>query len=507
MTTAVPAPRPADAVVVPLRAEPPGRLRRVPPPRSHWTTTNLRRVVAGDVAAVLLSTVTAYLVRFGHVDTGPLSDVLMLAGLPAVWFAALFANRAYESRFLGLGSEEYDRVVRASVFTLAVVATTSWAFQLDIARGYVLLSVPAGTLLLLVLRYLVRQRLHAERGQGLHMQSVVVAGHHEGVVAMVRQMSSASYHGMRVAGVCLPAAGSVPPAVRETSLQGLAALGVPVLGDLDDTAAVALREGVDAVAVLPTPEVDGAFLRRLGWALEETHAALYLAPAVTEVVGPRVAIRPVCGLPLLHLERPELTGARRVAKGTVDRAGAAAALLLLAPVLVGIALAVRLDSRGPVLFRQERVGLEGRSFTMLKFRSMVVDAEARLQALAGSSEGNAVLFKMRHDPRVTRVGAVLRRLSLDELPQLLNVLRGDMSLVGPRPPLAREVAVYGDDARRKLIVKPGLTGLWQINGRSDLDWDESLRLDLRYVENWSFAYDFMIMWKTVGAVLRSRGAY
>ncbi len=507
MTTAVPAPPPVAPVGPPFEATPPGRLRRVPPPRSHWTTTNLRRVLVSDLAAVLLSTAAAYTWRFGQVDTDGLSDLLMLVGLPATWFAALFANRAYESRFMGLGSEEYDRVVRASIFTLAVVATTSWAFQLDIARGYVLFAVPAGTLALLVLRYLVRQRLHAERVRGLHMQSVVVAGHHEGVAAMVRQMSSASYHGMRVAGVCLPPADAVPASVREAALASLDALGVPVLGDLEATAAVALREGVDAVAVLPTPEVDGAFLRRLGWALEETHAALYLAPAVTEVVGPRVAIRPVCGLPLLHLERPELTGARRLAKGAVDRGGAAAAVLLLAPVLLAIALAVRLDSRGPVLFHQERVGLEGRSFTMLKFRSMVVDAEARLQALSASSAGNEVLFKMKHDPRVTRVGAVLRRLSLDELPQLLNVLRGDMSLVGPRPPLAREVAVYGDDARRKLIVKPGLTGLWQINGRSDLDWDESLRLDLRYVENWSFAYDFMIMWKTVGAVLRSRGAY
>jgi lipopolysaccharide/colanic/teichoic acid biosynthesis glycosyltransferase len=178
-----------------------------------------------------------------------------------------------------------------------------------------------------------------------------------------------------------------------------------------------------------------------------------------------------------------------------------------APLLAAAAGALLVTQGRPVLFRQARVGRDGTEFPMLKFRSMVVDAEARLAQLHASSEGNGVLFKMREDPRVTRVGKVLRRLSLDELPQLLNVLVGHMSLVGPRPPLAREVAVYGDDARRKLLVKPGLTGLWQINGRSDLDWDESVRLDLRYVENWSFAYDFMILWKTLGAVLRSRGAY
>jgi exopolysaccharide biosynthesis polyprenyl glycosylphosphotransferase len=464
----------------------------------------VRRVVAADVISIVGATLLAYLLRFGPAEEHPVQSGLLLAIIPAAWFAALFVFRAYESRFMGLGSEEYDRVLRASIFTLALVGTTSWAFQLDIARGYVIIAIPLGTLLVMVMRYATRQWLHAQRDRGRHMQSVLVVGHREGALAMVRQISRASYHGMRVAGVCLPASPTGRPGTTE---RALAALGVPVLGDLQDAADVSLREGVDAVAVLPTPEVDGAFLRRLGWVLEETHAELYVAPAITEVVGPRVAIRPVCGLPLLHLERPELTGFRRLVKATFDRVASAAGILVLLPVLVGIAVAVRVDSRGPVFFRQERVGLGGETFQMLKFRSMVVDAEARLQALAQSSEGNEVLFKMKHDPRVTRVGRMLRRLSLDELPQLLNVLRGDMSLVGPRPPLAREVAVYGDDARRKLVVKPGLTGLWQINGRSDLDWDESVRLDLRYVENWSFGFDFMILWKTFGAVVRSRGAY
>jgi exopolysaccharide biosynthesis polyprenyl glycosylphosphotransferase len=428
----------------------------------------------------------------------------MLAVIPLTWVGAMFTFRAYESRFMGLGSEEFDRVLRASTFTLAVVATLSWAFKLEIARGFVILAIPLGTVLVLALRYAARRWLHDQRARGEFMQSLLVAGHRAGALAMVQQVSRASYHGMRVAGVCLPPAPAGSDLAEE---KALAAMGVPVLGTLDDIAEVSIREGVDAVAVLPTPELDGPALRRLGWALEGSHAELYVAPAVTEVVGPRVAIRPVCGLPLLHLERPELTGFRRIAKGTVDRLGAAAGVLVLAPVFIAIAVAIKLDSRGPVFFRQARVGRDGTEFPMLKFRSMVVDAEARLAQLHASSEGNGVLFKMRQDPRVTRVGRVLRRLSLDELPQLLNVLVGHMSLVGPRPPLAREVAVYGDDARRKLLVKPGLTGLWQINGRSDLDWDESVRLDLRYVENWSFAYDFMILWKTLGAVVRSRGAY
>ncbi|MBC3761671.1 sugar transferase [Quadrisphaera oryzae] len=511
MTTVVPRPAPARGPE-PLRGGAvehgsPGRLRRVAPPRTHWTTVYVRRVVLADAVAVLGATSLAYALRFAAVPTETWQDLLLLLGVPALWFSTLFANRTYEARFLGLGSEEYGRVVRASTFTLAMLATGSWAFQLDIARGYVLFALPLGTAGLLVLRYLNRQVLHAQRERGLHTQTLVVAGHHEGVLGVVRQVRRARYHGMVVVGVCLPDARGGRRGEEAFVLAQLAEMGVPVLGTLEELAETSVAAGVDAVAVLPTPETDGAFLRRLGWALEETHADLFVAPAVTEVVGPRVAIRPVCGLPLLHLERPEMTGFRRLAKGTVDRLAAAVAVLLLAPVLLLIALAVKLDSRGPVLFRQERVGLEGRTFGMLKFRSMVVDAEARLRELVSSSEGNAVLFKMKDDPRVTRVGRVLRRLSLDELPQLLNVLVGQMSLVGPRPPLAREVAVYGDDARRKLLVKPGLTGLWQINGRSDLDWDESLRLDLRYVENWSFAFDFMILWKTVGAVVRSKGAY
>jgi exopolysaccharide biosynthesis polyprenyl glycosylphosphotransferase len=259
--------------------------------------------------------------------------------------------------------------------------------------------------------------------------------------------------------------------------------------------------------VLPCPELDGPALRRLGWELEDTQAELLLAPAVTEIVGPRVRIRPVSGLPLLHMERPELRGVRRLTKEAFDRISATVGILLLAPILVSIALAVKASSRGPMLFRQERVGRGGRTFTMLKFRSMVVEADSMVDRLAAHSDGNGVLFKKRTDPRVTRVGRVLRRYSLDELPQLFNVLRGDMSLVGPRPPLQREVEQYGRDMHRRFLVKPGLTGLWQVSGRSDLSWDDSVRVDVRYVENWSLTFDFMILWKTVGAVVRGSGAY
>jgi exopolysaccharide biosynthesis polyprenyl glycosylphosphotransferase len=225
-----------------------------------------------------------------------------------------------------------------------------------------------------------------------------------------------------------------------------------------------------------------------------------------EVAGPRLHVEPVDGLPLLRLTRPTFTGVPWVAKHVVDRLGSIVLLLLTAPLLLVLAVAVKVDG-GPVFFRQTRIGRHGQEFTMLKFRSMVVDADSRLDELAEVNEGAGPLFKLKHDPRVTRVGRLLRRYSLDELPQLFNVLRGTMSLVGPRPPLPREVATYQRDARRRLLVKPGLTGLWQISGRSDLTWEQAVRLDLRYVENWNLALDALILWKTIGAVLNSRGAY
>jgi exopolysaccharide biosynthesis polyprenyl glycosylphosphotransferase len=209
----------------------------------------------------------------------------------------------------------------------------------------------------------------------------------------------------------------------------------------------------------------------------------------------------------MHMERPELTGHRRITKDLFDKAAAGLGVLFLLPVLLSLALAVKVTSRGPVFFRQQRVGRDGRTFSMLKFRSMVTGAERMVEALEEESDGNGVLFKKKDDPRITRVGKVLRRYSLDELPQLFNVLRGHMSLVGPRPPLPTEVERYGFDMHRRFLVKPGLTGLWQVSGRSDLSWDDSVRIDVRYVENWSLTFDFMILWKTVGAVVRGSGAY
>jgi exopolysaccharide biosynthesis polyprenyl glycosylphosphotransferase len=283
--------------------------------------------------------------------------------------------------------------------------------------------------------------------------------------------------------------------------------GVSVVGGFDSVARAVRLNSADTVAVLASPDLGPEQLRRLAWELEPTGADLMVAPSLVEVAGPRLSIRPVSGLPLLQVEQPQFTGARRFVKATFDRTLATLALLVLSPLLLTVGAAVRLSSSGPALFRQERVGRNGRTFTMVKFRTMVVDAEAKRDELLAQSDRDGLMFKMRLDPRITRVGGLLRRYSLDELPQLINVVRGDMSLVGPRPPLPAEVAEYPQDVRRRLLVPPGLTGLWQVSGRADLSWEESVRLDLRYVDNWSLATDLLILWKTARAVLSGSGAY
>jgi exopolysaccharide biosynthesis polyprenyl glycosylphosphotransferase len=456
--------------------------------------------VALDAVCATVAGVAGWFVWFDVIAAvGPRPPLWEALLVPVVWLPVMLLARTYEERFLWIGVEEYRRVLAAAVAVLAAVATVSWALRLDVARGFVVLTLPLATVLTLLVRAAHRHWLRRERQHGRHLQTTILVGPRSAVAALDEQLQRSPHQGYRVIGCCLP---SVQQSTAADAFNGL-----PVLGDVCEVADVVKRFEVDTVAVLPGPELHGATLRRLGWELEDTDAELLLAPAVTDVAGPRVHIRPVAGLPLLHVERPELTGIRRFTKEVVDRTAAALGLVALAPVLVVIALAVRLTSPGPVLFRQQRVGRCGELFTMLKFRSMVRDAPRLVQELVAADEGNGVLFKMREDPRVTRVGRILRRYSVDELPQLINVLRGDMSLVGPRPPLPAEVERYGTDMRRRFLVKPGLTGLWQVSGRSDLSWDDSVRIDVRYVENWSLAFDLMILWKTVGAVLRGSGAY
>jgi exopolysaccharide biosynthesis polyprenyl glycosylphosphotransferase len=423
----------------------------------------------------------------------------VLAVGPVVWLLAVALFRGYEPRFLGSGTEEFRRVVHAAAAVGVGVAVITFALDADAPRAYVtsVCMLTAGGSLLA--RGGCRIALRVGRRRGRCQKRTLLVGQEGTLRHLHHQLRPERRGELAVVGVCVLGSPSA----------GFGVGDLPVLGHLSDARAVVRQHRVDTVAVAVSAEMHAGALRRLAWDVEGTGVELLVAPGLVEVAGPRLHIRPVCGLPLLHVEEPELSGGRRVAKGVLDRFVAAVALLVLLPLLVAIGVAVRRDSSGPALFSQQRVGRDGRPFRMRKFRTMHVDAEQRRHELcaANAHAGDGVLFKVVQDPRITRVGRRLRQYSLDELPQLWNVLRGDMSLVGPRPPLPTEVEKYGTDVHRRLLVKPGLTGLWQISGRSDLSWDESIRLDLRYVENWSLALDMQILLKTFVAVVRGHGAY
>jgi exopolysaccharide biosynthesis polyprenyl glycosylphosphotransferase len=478
----------------------------------RWERRYVRVLIAFDAAACVVAAAVAYVIRFGsvgrkHFETPHESAqwyLLAMVLLPLVWVVAMALNRAYEPRFLGGGSEEFRRVVNAAVRLVATIATVSYATKAEVARAYVLIVFPVAIVLSVIGRIGGRGILHRLRRQGRCMHRVLVVGAGESAATLVRLAQRDPTAGWSVVGVVLdrlPGRHSHDRPERS----GFDLLGVPIVGT-SETLHTSIR-ATRATTVAISPQMDGETLQRVLWNLEGSDVDVLVSSALTDVVGPRISIRPVAGLPLLHIREPELTGSRRVMKILFDRMVALTAVLVFSPLLIALGLAVRLTSRGPAIFKQVRVGKGGEPFTMYKFRSMYVDAEARLAGLQASNEGQGLLFKMRDDPRVTPVGKFLRKWSLDEVPQLFNVLNGSMSLVGPRPPLPREVAQYEDDVHRRLMVKPGLTGLWQISGRSDLNWDESVRLDLRYVENWTLAMDFVILWRTFFAVMRREGAY
>ncbi len=401
------------------------------------------------------------------------------------------AERGYERANLGDGPLEFQAVLRGGVLTAAALALFAVGFDAEVPRTVVFGALPLMMASLIGARHLNRRGLHRRRSGGEAMRRTLVVGDVAAIERVVADLRAAPQHGYQIAGLCVPVLAVPGPAV-----------GVPVLGSLSDIPQVVVDGDFDVVIVAGS-DLAGQALRRLSWALERTGASLVVAPGLVEVFGPRVMLEPTAGLSLIHVRRAESRGPRYMLKRAFDFGSALGALMVLTPLLLAVAAVVRLTSPGPALFRQTRVGKGGREFKMLKFRSMVVGAEAQQAGLANQADGP--LFKLDDDPRVTRVGRFLRKHSIDELPQLLNVLRGEMALVGPRPPLPREVAQYGDSVARRLLVKPGLTGLWQINGRTDLPWKEAVKLDLRYVENWSIALDLMIMWKTVNVVVSGRG--
>ncbi|WP_403022550.1 sugar transferase [Salinibacterium sp. GXW1014] len=495
----------------PLSAHPRNALRLVEPVTSDapaaesgpaWARRYRQRLLLSDTLIICLAVSGPFIAWSTQSPWSPAEIAahwLIAAGIALLWFTVLSIFRTRDCRILSVGVTEYKRVVSASTLVIGLLAIAFVVAGVGPIAPPFLVAFPLGLVALVLGRWSWRRWLISRGREGHCLSRVLVVGNRSDVTYVAKQIERASTAAYAVVGAVVDAAGSEPLAAQLA--------GLPTSTDLDSVAATAAELGADSVVVAGPPPGRPDFIRDLSWQLEGTATDLVLATSLANVAGPRIHLRPMEGLPLIHVEIPQFEGGRHVLKRAFDVAVSGVALLVLAPVFAVIALAVRLDSPGPALFSQERVGRDGRRFTMWKFRTMVTSASDDLTGLLDHNEGKGVLFKMRNDPRVTRVGRMLRRHSLDELPQLWNILVGDMSVVGPRPPLPREVEHYEDHVHRRLYIRPGLTGMWQINGRSDLSWEESVKLDLYYVENWSLVGDIVIMWRTVRQVSHPVGAY
>ena len=458
--------------------------------------------LVGGIAAAVPASISDTL-SWGHRVA-----LLCVVGLIA-WPAAIALCRGYRRNRIGVGFDEPGAVMRAGMAVVVAGALPAGlmavptgtldptgALKLFALLKLVATGAPFAVLLSLLVRFFARKVLHLLQRRGRSLRHVVVVGSFGAAQQLSERIQREPDTGMKVIGVCLPSSELPRPVVD----------GIPVLGSLSQVPEVVRALGCDTVAVTSDDTTRYSYLRELAWSLEGAGVELLVDPGLVEVAGPRMHIRPLMGFPLLHVEEPHFTGWRRLVKRATDLALGSVVLLVISPLMLVIAAVIKLQDGGPVIFRQARIGRAGAPFTMLKFRSMVVDAEDRKLELIAHNEGKGGLFKLSHDPRVTRFGQFLRSFSLDELPQLFNVLSGSMSLVGPRPHLASELALMPTEASRRSLVTPGLTGLWQVSGRSDLEGDDAVRLDLRYVENWSLTLDLQILWRTLSAVLAKSGA-
>ncbi len=440
----------------------------------------------------------------GEVSTYRYVDYTVVSvAIAVIWMAALSINHSRSPRIIGCGAEEYRRVVLATLAVFGGVAIISMLFKLEIARGYLMIALPAGIAFLVFLRYMARRVIrHVRQKHGRCITRVLVVGSTSAVRDLTQSLAREPKSEYEVVGACIPG-----PVIR-TKIDVAGVGEIPTFGDESNVVGAVTATNSHAVAVTATERLNGRGIRDLSWELEKLDIDLLVAPGVVDVAGPRLQMRPVAGLPLIHVEKPQYHGAKRFQKRLFDVAFSGSVLIFGLPILLAVAIAVKFTSNGPIFYRQERIGLDGNPFEMIKFRTMVDGADKMVGKLAALNESEGgVLFKIRQDPRVTPVGRILRKYSIDELPQFINVLKRDMSVVGPRPPLAKEVKSYDDFTKRRLLVRPGITGLWQVSGRSDLSWEDSVRLDMFYVENWSMISDLLIALKTVRAMVGHSGAY
>lgn len=484
-------------------------------PRKEWQKRYAARLLVTDflVLAVVIGAVQMFWLGVDNTATfgfpgsagdqygGEVSYGIVSLSMLLVWMIVLVAVGSVDSRVMGVGPTEYRKITDSGIGLFAAVATVMFFLKLDVARGYLLLTFTLGTIGLLVFRWLWRKWLKSHRMSGNYSNQVVLVGSRSSISHIANELAKQPWAGYNVVGAAL---------AQDPRDSGVLAIGnVPVISDFDGVREAMDIIGADTVIITGADHLDPKRVRELSWDLEKGQYSLVMAPSLTDVSGPRIHSRPVAGLPLMHVETPRYTGLRAIMKRSFDVLGSLLMIALLSIPMLVVAIMVKTTSPGPALFKQQRIGLDGDEFRMWKFRSMRKDAEvqlAKLDAADGIDPGN-VLFKMKEDPRITGVGRFIRRYSIDELPQVFNVLMGSMSLVGPRPSLAREVAQYEHHVHRRFLVKPGITGLWQVSGRSDLPWEEAVRLDLYYVENWSMTADLVILWRTANVVVRGSGAY
>ena len=468
--------------------------------RRLWEHRYARRLRATDAAVVVSASALTALIDTSVSSTGTFAVARVAVMTAVVWLLALALVQSRAASITGSGATEYKRVIHATGFAFGIVAMVFVLFQWDGVRLQLIAALPAGLFALLVGRWTWRKWLLGQRRYGHYSSRAIVTGNRDDIEYVLRTLNERGSLGYVAIGAA-PSDSSLEPIVVDGCTH-------EVVGSMDSVAMHARTLEADTIIVASRPDDDPDFIKRLSWELEGTASELIISSRVADVAGPRISLRPIDGLPLIHVKIPDFEGGKHALKRAVDVAFSFLVMIPLSLIVIPvIALLIKLDDGGPVFFRQTRIGRDGQEFGILKFRTMRTDAEAQLAALEAQSEGNGVLFKMKNDPRITRIGVILRKYSIDELPQFWNVLIGDMSVVGPRPPLPKEVREYDGKVYRRLFIKPGITGLWQVSGRSDLSWEESVRLDLRYVENWSITSDLMIMWRTAKVMVAPKGAY
>ncbi|WP_010204435.1 sugar transferase [Salinibacterium sp. PAMC 21357] len=469
-----------------------------------WARAYEKKLLITDAWIIALTMIVALLTR-ADVNRIPqfllaISPLMWLGviGIAAIWLVLLQIFHTRDRRVIGTGADEYKLLITASMVTFGLLSVTLLIVEAGYPGKWAVLTIAGGVIVLLVSRWLWRRWLTRQRRLGRALSRAVIVGTRTEVDYVVSKIKGNLIAAFAVVGV-----------LAEPDAEGSAKPGSSARYEFGarQVAETAAELGADAVIVAGDHGCGNDFIRNLAWELEGTAAELILASRLANVAGPRIHFRPVEGLPLIHVEIPQFDGGKHVVKRGLDIVVSAIALIVLSPLFLFLALAVRLDSPGESFFSQVRVGRNLETFRMFKFRSMVSDASIKLAGLVEQNEGSGVLFKLKNDPRVTPFGRFIRKYSLDELPQIWNVLKGEMSLVGPRPPLPSEVSAYEGAVNRRMYIKPGLTGMWQINGRSDLNWEDSMRLDLYYVENWSVVGDLVIMWRTFKVLVRPVGAY